>query len=229
VSTARLWRFQAVLIIFSTTPFIKELTHMDLSTHTMRLSPREQPPVFTYNGEPGAILPRGVSPTLEARQSDTPLMQQQALPASDPDRTTLPAGQPSWLATATNTTSPRLPLLHKAVEGDASDTVRFEAAVSLHILARDLHDCGKLEEAQEGYREAIGLYQSVLGTDHAYIAIGHIDVGWLLSAQGKHELALDCFRKALAMQEKLYEPEHPYLTIPRNAINNLLRTLGKDQ
>jgi tetratricopeptide (TPR) repeat protein len=178
---------------------------MDIPYGTLRLSPRQQPTVSASDARPGSAAEHGVRPTLDTQPSDKPQMLRQALPASDAHQAALSAGQPAWLA-ATGATSLQQSALHKASDVHASDAARLDAAVALHIAARAQQDEGRAEEAHKGYLEALSLYQSALGTEHAYIAIGHTDLGWLLSAQGKHEAALASFRTALAIEEKAPEP-----------------------
>ena len=196
---------------------------MDISYGTLRLSPRQQPTVSASDARAGSAAERGARPTLDTQPFDKPQMLRQALPASEAHQAALSAGQPAWLAKGA--TSLQQSALHKASEVNAE---RLDAAVTLHIAARAQQDEGRPEEAHKGYLEALSLYQSVLGDEHAYIAIGHIDIGWLLSAQGKHKAALESFRKALAIEEKASEPDQRYIALVRNAISDLLRTLGEE-
>jgi tetratricopeptide (TPR) repeat protein len=74
-------------------------------------------------------------------------------------------------------------------------------AVSTNNLATVLEGQGKYEQAEETLRQALGLYETVLGKEHPNTLTSMSNLAGVMSDQGKYEQAEEMRRQALRLRE----------------------------
>ncbi|MGP1387787.1 MAG: CHAT domain-containing tetratricopeptide repeat protein [Thainema sp.] len=99
-------------------------------------------------------------------------------------------------------------LLVQAVETARLDNEPFELAIDIDVLANFYHRQGQYEEAEELYREALGIRRSLAfdGVENPSTATSLNNLALLYQAQGRYKEAEDFYGEALAIYEVYNEP-----------------------
>ncbi|HUO81432.1 MAG TPA: tetratricopeptide repeat-containing protein [Gammaproteobacteria bacterium] len=84
---------------------------------------------------------------------------------------------------------------------------------------------GKLDAAEELFRDALSARRETLGDDHPLVAETLNNLGYLLYFKHDHRQAADIFREALGRYQHSYGNEHPEVS---SLMNNLGRMLLED-
>jgi tetratricopeptide (TPR) repeat protein len=71
----------------------------------------------------------------------------------------------------------------------------------MNNLATVLEGQGKYEQAEETLRQALGLYETVLGKEHPNTLTSMSNLAGVMSDQGKYEQAEEMRRQALRLRE----------------------------
>src|SRR5207244_6856098 len=73
-------------------------------------------------------------------------------------------------------------------------------------------------EAEEGYREALALFESILGKSHPHVADTLMNLGNCLRDQGKFDLAREQHQRAREIMQRAFGADHPAVLA---CLNNL--------
>src|SRR5205085_110053 len=96
---------------------------------------------------------------------------------------------------------------------DCAEVVRgLEVVFKGRQLVQDL----RYREAEVKWREALAIFQKVLGEQHPNTAFSYSFVAFCLNAQGKHAEALPLYEKALAIFQKVRGEQHPDTALSYN-------------
>ncbi|KAK0745442.1 P-loop containing nucleoside triphosphate hydrolase protein [Schizothecium vesticola] len=97
----------------------------------------------------------------------------------------------------------------------------------LSKVGKSFHNLGKYEEAEQMYRQALQLYQKVLGKEHPSTLGSMNNLALVLDSQGKYEEAEQMHRQALQLREKVLGKEHPSTLGSMNNLALVLDSQGK--
>jgi len=100
----------------------------------------------------------------------------------------------------------------------AQDSVALRRAQELTAEVVQLFQNGRYQEAIPKAREALGIQEKALGSEHLDVATSLNILAELYRAQGQHGEADPLFRRALGIREKVLGPEHPGVA---TSLNNL--------
>jgi tetratricopeptide (TPR) repeat protein len=95
------------------------------------------------------------------------------------------------------------------------------AADASMLLGRIAHRMAAYDEALEHYRNALAIYERVLGPEYPEAASTYNDMGVALHSKGEYAEALGYLRKALAIHERVFGNEHPVTATTRANIAGL--------
>jgi tetratricopeptide (TPR) repeat protein len=98
---------------------------------------------------------------------------------------------------------------------------QYEIAVHLHNLAAIHHSLGAPGRADQLYREALAIKETLLGAEHPEVGLLANNLGTLLREQGRAAEAEACFRRALTIVERAYPPTHPVTKSVRRNLDRL--------
>ncbi|MEM7156796.1 MAG: serine/threonine-protein kinase [Myxococcota bacterium] len=85
---------------------------------------------------------------------------------------------------------------------------------------------GEAETAEARFREAHGLLERELGSEHPEVGRAMNDVGIALLAQQKFDEASDWLRRALGILERTLGPDHPHVAIDASNLGSVLGHQG---
>lgn len=97
----------------------------------------------------------------------------------------------------------------------------------LSSIGQACKELGKYDEAEQMYREALGLYEKVLGREHPDTLTSMNNLALVLDSQGKYEEAEQMHRETLGLCEKVLGREHPSTLSSMNNLANVLDRQGK--
>jgi eukaryotic-like serine/threonine-protein kinase len=85
----------------------------------------------------------------------------------------------------------------------------------------------KPDKALEEHEKALTIFESVLGSEHPYVAVAHHGVGGALHSLGRYEDARAAFTRALDIFQRTYGPHHPHVGRTLNNLGNQAFALGR--
>jgi tetratricopeptide (TPR) repeat protein len=85
-----------------------------------------------------------------------------------------------------------------------------------------LEGLGRLDQAEDAYREALGVFEARLGTSSLEVAAVLTRLGGVRHARGAAAEAEQAYRRALAIREQKLDPRHPELALTLNDLALLL-------
>ncbi len=100
-------------------------------------------------------------------------------------------------------------------------------ASSLQSMGYVLEGLGRYPEAEQSYREALAILETVLGPDHLEVAMLIQQLAVTAGDLGRYEKAVAGYRRSAAIFEKTLGTEHPDLAIVLNNLAYTLVYLGK--
>ena len=103
----------------------------------------------------------------------------------------------------------------------------LDTLISMNNLAIVLGSQGKYEQAEEMYRQALRLAETVLGKEHPDTLMSINNLATVLSDQGKYKQAEEMHRQALRLKEIVLGKKHPSILASMNNLANVLRGQGK--
>ena len=98
---------------------------------------------------------------------------------------------------------------------------RPDTLMIMSNLANVLRDQGKYEEEEEMHRQALVLWEMVLGNPSTLTSMNNLAT--VLRDQGKYEEAEEMHRQALRLSETVLGKEHPFTLKSMNNLANVLR------
>ena len=99
-------------------------------------------------------------------------------------------------------------------------------ANSLNVELLVLYRKGKYAEAVAIAREALAIYEEVLGPEHLSTATSLNNLASLLETFGAYDEAQSLYERALAIFERVLGPEHERTATSLNNLAGLLKMLG---
>lgn len=69
-------------------------------------------------------------------------------------------------------------------------------------------ELGRLEEAQDAFKQTLAILRRVHGEKHPDVATAFVNIGVVLEKQGEHEEAHKMYSKALKVKRRIYGDEH---------------------
>jgi len=109
----------------------------------------------------------------------------------------------------------------------AKDRAEVLRARSINRQGVALLNQGRPQEAEKPLRQALGIYQKVLGENHPDTAQGYNNIAGCLQALGKSSEALPLYQKALGIYQKVLGENHPDTATSYNNVALCLDDLGK--
>jgi tetratricopeptide (TPR) repeat protein len=116
--------------------------------------------------------------------------------------------------------------INRALHADAPHA---DLAFSLASIAGLSYARGDYERAERGYREALAMYRTLLGDQHAVVAVCINQIGLTLQAQSRFDEADTLFREAVDLRTRLLGPEHPDTLASAAHLGRLLSESGQSQ
>jgi tetratricopeptide (TPR) repeat protein len=100
---------------------------------------------------------------------------------------------------------------------------------SMNNLAEVLSRQGKHKQAEEIHRQALGLYEAILGKMHPSTLTSMNNLAEALRSQGKYDQAEELHRQTLKLGEMILGPEHPSTLASMSNLAEVLSNQGKDE
>ncbi|KAK3352633.1 hypothetical protein B0T25DRAFT_189556 [Lasiosphaeria hispida] len=94
-------------------------------------------------------------------------------------------------------------------------------------VGESFHMLGKYKEAEQMHRQALQLYEKMLGKEHPSTLSSMNNLALVLDSQGKYEEAEQMHRQALQLMEKMLGKEHPSTLSSMNNLALVLKSQGK--
>jgi CHAT domain-containing protein/tetratricopeptide (TPR) repeat protein len=91
----------------------------------------------------------------------------------------------------------------------AGECKELERAIRVTLEGFQLEQMRRYSPAEQKLREALAIWQKVLGEQHPVTATSYSKVAACLNSQGKHNEALPLHQKALAIRQKALGEQHP--------------------
>ena len=102
-----------------------------------------------------------------------------------------------------------------------------DTLTSMDNLAGVLSDQGKYGQAEEMYRQVLGLSETVLGKEYPDTLTSMDNLAGVLSDQGKYGQAEEMYRRVLGLSETVLGKEHPDILTSMNNLATVLSDQGK--
>lgn len=112
-------------------------------------------------------------------------------------------------------------------DGRLQDDESLDVAAGLNSLGRLYHEQGRLDEAEQHYRQALTLRRRLLPDGHVDIAASLNSLGVLLRDRGERNAATRLLEEALALRRDHYGEDHPYVASTLNNLAVLLQDQGR--
>ena len=103
----------------------------------------------------------------------------------------------------------------------------FELAKLLHVVSQYFETRAEYDRAQEYSERALGLIESLYGSESERHVAVLGTLGNISDARGEWERAQSCYERALSISEGLYGKEDPRNQIPAHNLGSFLRTRGR--
>jgi CHAT domain-containing protein/tetratricopeptide (TPR) repeat protein len=117
--------------------------------------------------------------------------------------------------------------LRKAAALPAPKRVALADAPAMSAKAEKLDQLVKYAQAESLYRQALAVFEEVLGPQHPDTAESYHKLAFNLDAQGRFKEAEPLFRKALAVFEEVLGPKHPLTATSYNDLALNVQAQGR--
>jgi tetratricopeptide (TPR) repeat protein len=118
-------------------------------------------------------------------------------------------------------------VFHFGKLGERAGKEHPSTLMSMNNLATVLRDQGKYEQAEEMYRQALRLRETILGKEHPDTLTSVDNLALLLSCQGKYEQAEEMHRQTIRLRETILGKEHPATLTSIDNLAVVLNDQGK--